>query len=183
MSKEYIDSIKDTDKLSDALIISLLGMIGLYQLNTNNNLLKLQFKKYKQILTTINDNDLDIYTTIQELFKQKLLRTNYAISLVNLLQQLRTPTFSLEEIEMQLKDILEKMPASIIRKATGDVKFLLRAYMKDAISLTKLVNKFFTLAQRKDMTELDFYKLAKRMKRQELKPTGDTITNNLIEPV
>jgi len=167
MSEKSIEFLKNLDEkqLADILVISLLGTLGLFKINQDNNLLKLKLKKYKQLLNTISDKGLDIYWLIQEFYNRKKLKFDYALKLINALQQFRKPNFSLSLNEIEIKELLSELPPQVYRLLNGDIKLLFKSYINNVFSLTKLVNKFFSYSQRKNYKEIDFYELAKVMKR------------------
>lgn len=175
-SIKYLKSLKDDDLLYDSFIISYLGILGLYKINEQNNLLRLQLKKYRQVLNHISDDSIDVYWQIQNMFDNKQLKIQTALSMIDVYQRFRDPDFKVENAEEEIKSIMEKIPQRIFRRFSGNVKFWYKAYIGGIMSLTKLVNKFYSYAMRKQMTDLDFYTLAKKMKRVDNKEETNVIT-------
>ena len=169
-SIEYLKSIEGTEDFYNAFIVSYIGILGLYQINTKNNLLKLQLKKYRQVLHAISDEAVDVYYMIDRLYKDKRIKTQFAIDLIMYFQKFRDTNFTLNLEEHNIKDTLKKLPNVVYRNLDAKLKFLYKGYIGNAFTITELVNKFYSYAARKKMTDLDFFQFAKKMKRKDQAP-------------
>jgi len=170
-SIKYLKSIENEREFNDIFIISFLGLLGLSVINANNNLLLLKMKKYRVILNQLNDDSMDIYYIIQSLYDQKKIKISFALDLIDVLQKFRQPNFTFSLVEQEIKELLEDLPPIIYTKLSGDVKLFFKAYLHSELidwNITKLVNKFYSFANRKKYTEIDFVQLAKNMKRMEV---------------
>ncbi len=164
---DYIQSIEDEDIFFDLFIISYIGILGLYQINQSNNLLRLQLKKYRQVLNAISIDNIDIYYMIDKLYKSKRMTLHYGIDLISYFQMFRDPNFTLSLKEHEIKETLKKLPNAVYRRCNGQIKFIYKAYVNDVLSLTQTVNKFYSYCKREGIDTIDFMRFARVMKRKE----------------
>lgn len=165
-SLEHIQAIEDTDEIFDVFIISYLGILGLYRINEKNNLLKLQLKKYRQMLNHISNDSIDVYYMIQFLYEKKYIKLGYALELMEIYQKFRLNNFNLSLEEGNIKEILAKLPNLVYRHLGGKIKFLYKAYINHALTLEELVMKLYNYCLRLGIDNVDFIYLAKKVKRQ-----------------
>ena len=167
---DYIQSIEDEDIFFDLFIISYIGTLGLYQINQSNNLLKLQLKKYRQVLNAISEDSIDVYYMIDSLYKRKRMTLSYAVDLISYFQMFRDPNFTLASKEPEIKELLKKMPNAVYRRCSGQIKFIFKAYVNDVMNLTQTVNKFYSYCKREGIDTIDFMRFARVMKRKDTTP-------------
>lgn len=161
-SVKYLQNLKNSNdnQYYNAFIISLIGLVGLSKVNHDNNKINLRLKQYRQVLNNINNNSLDIYVIVQDLFDSKMLTLNQSLKLIALLQKFRYDI----DIDIILKDllkILNELPQIIINKLSVDIKIILNTI--DENNISDIVKRLYVYSKRKNMI-LDFVDIAKIMK-------------------
>jgi len=164
---DYIKSIEDEDLFYDVFLLSYIGILGLYQINQKNNLIRLQLKKYRQVLNAISDKSIDVYYMVERLYKSKMIRLNYAVTLITYYQMFRDSNFIFSLKEQEIKEFLSKLPNRVYRRCNSRIKFTFKAYTNDVISLTDTVNKFYSYCKMEKIDNIDFYRFARTMKRKD----------------
>lgn len=177
-SIKYLELIEEDDVFYDIFIMSYIGILGLYQINQKNNLLRLQLKKYRQVLNAVSDESIDVYYMINKLYKNKEIRLNFGVQLISYYQMFRDPNFTLTLKEQEIKELLRKLPNYVYRRLNAQIKFIYKAYINNVLSLTQTVNKFYSYCKREEISEIDFYRFARMMKRKDApkKPEEELVT-------
>lgn len=112
----------DNDTLITKMIISYIGIIGLYLNNPKFQKLKLDMKKYRNTVNNINPDSVDVFSLINEAHEKGLLSVKQAKLMYNSLMLFRDSKIDENELKSSLNDVLfdisnktkRFLPASII---------------------------------------------------------------------
>ena len=175
-NKKNIQEMTDIKELSNIFITSLIGIIGLYKLNSSN-LLKLNFKKFRSFQNNINEAGIDLMSILKRLYDLKYFNFSYSNKVLMLLQAFREEGFSFKTQNEELISVLKTLPPVVYRNLDSDIKLILKTITNEIYKPSEVVNRLYSYANRKGYKYLDFVKLGEKMKRNKKKEDKNINTN------